>query len=113
MTTQYFPHIRGGCTVYVGGHDTEITDVRFVLAFYGEDPEKIVAAFWKEHRGDFVIVPLFGFGAVPRRELCTKRSLATALQSVVIEPNGFVAGKWKTLCEQMNVPWPERLTKAA
>ena len=111
--TEYFPHVRGGCTIYVGGHDTEITDVRFVLAFYGEDPEKVIEAFWREYRGDFVVVPLFGFGAVPRRELCSKESLTAALQSVTIEPGGFVEQKWKILCEQISVTWPERLTKAA
>jgi hypothetical protein len=37
----------------------------------------------------------------------------TALRTVTIEPGGFVMQKWKTLCDQMSVAWPKRLTKAA
>ena len=111
--TEYFPHTKGGCTIYVDGHDAEIADVRFVLAYFGEDPAKVIAQFWQEHRGDFAIVPLFAYGAAPRRELTSQQSLVTALQSVTLEPGSFVEMKWKQLCEQMAVSWPKRLTAAA
>lgn len=111
--TEFFPHVRGGCTIYVGGHDTEAINVRFVLANFGEDAEKVIEQFWREYRGDFVVVPLFGFGAVPRRELCTQHSLVTALQTVKIEPGGMIEQKWQRLCEQMHVAWPKRLTTQA
>jgi hypothetical protein len=83
--------------------------VRFALAFFGEDPAKVIEQFWKEHRGDFVITPLFAYGAVPRRDLCTQQSLSEALRTVTIEPGGTVEMKWKKLCEQMDVAWPKRL----
>ena len=113
--TDHFPHVRGSFSIYCGGRDDAIDQVRFVLAFFGEDPAKIVEAFWKEHRysGDFTIVPLFAFGAVPRRDLCTQESLVAALRSVTIEPGGIVETKWKRLCEQMHVAWPKRLIQAA
>ena len=60
-----------------------------------------------------LVVPLFAYGEVPRRELCTQESLEAALQTVVIEPGGQIEQKWKLLCEQMHVAWPQRLTKAA
>jgi hypothetical protein len=109
--TEYFPHVRGSFSIYVGGRDDAIDTVRFVLGFFGEDPAKIVEAFWKEHRGDFTVIPLFAHGnaAVPRRELCTQKSLVDALQSVVIEPGSMTEQKWRLLCEQMNVSWPKRL----
>jgi hypothetical protein len=113
--TELFPHVRGSFSIYVGGRADAIDQVRFVLAFFGEDPAKVVEQFWKEHRsGDFTVVPLFGYGQqVPRRELCTQESLVDALRTVVIEPGGQIEQKWKLLCEQMNVAWPKRLTQAA
>jgi hypothetical protein len=35
--------------------------------------------------------------------------LASALQTVQLEPGGFIEMKWRELCEQMNVAWPKRL----
>jgi hypothetical protein len=80
-----------------------------VLAFFGEDPAKVVEAFWQEHRGDFTVVQVFGYGAVPRRELCSQESLVGALRTVSIERGSMIELKWKQLCEQMNVAWPKRL----
>jgi len=40
---------------------------------------------------------------VPRRDLCTQQSLVAALQSVTLEPGGFIEMKWRKLCEDMNV----------
>ena len=107
--TDHFPHVRGSFSIYVGGRDDTIDNVRFVLAFFGEDPTKVIEAFWQEHHGDYAIVPLFAYGAVPRRELCTQKSLTAALQTVDIGPGRFTEMKWKKLCEQMNVAWPKRL----
>jgi hypothetical protein len=111
--TELFQHVKGGFTIYAGGSDVEIPDVRFALANFGEDAAKIVERFWRERSGDFIIVPLFGYGGVPRRELCTQQSLVDALQSVTIEPGSFTEMKWKELCQQMSVAWPKRLTKEA
>ncbi len=107
--TEHFEHTRGSFTIYVGGRDDAIDNVRFVLAFFGEDPAKVIEAFWKEHRGDYAIVPLFAYGAVPRRDLCTQHSLVAALQTVTLEPGGVIEQRWRKLCEQMNVAWPKRL----
>ena len=107
--TDFFPHVRGSFSIYVGGRDDAIDNVRFVLGFFGEDAQLIVEQFWREHRGDFVVVPLFGYGAVPRHELCTQESLVTALRTVTIGPNSTTEMKWKKLCEQMSVAWPKRL----
>ena len=104
-----FQHVKGGFTIYAGGSDVEIPDVRFALANFGEDAALVVERFWRERNGDFVVVPLFGYGGVPRRELCTQPSLITALQSVTIEPGSVTEMRWKALCEQMHVAWPKRL----
>jgi hypothetical protein len=111
--TGFFPHTRGSFTLYCGGADDAISNVRFVLGHFGEDAQLIVEQFWKEHRGDYTIVPVFGYGGVPRRELCTQQSLVTALQSVSIEAGGMIEMKWKKLCEELHVAWPKRLTAAA
>jgi hypothetical protein len=107
--TEFFPHTKGGFTIYAGGSDVEITDVRFVLANFGEDAAKVIEQFWKERCGDFVLVPVFAYGGVPRRELCTQQSLVAALQTVAFDPNGFVGMKWRKLCQEMNVALPKRL----
>ena len=108
-----FPHIRGSFSIYVGDRSDAIDNVRFVLGFFGEDAQLIIEQFWKEHRGDFTVVPLFAYGAVPRRELCTQRSLTAALQTVTIGAGSFDEMKWKKLCEQFDVAWPKRLQSKA
>ena len=110
--TEYFKHVRGGSTIYLGGDHVEITDTRFVLAHYGEDADKVIEAFWDERRGDFLIIPLFAYGAVPRRELCSQKSLVAALQTVTIEPGSTVEMRWRKLCDEMAVSWPKRLIAA-
>ena len=107
--TEYFKHVRGGFTLYCHGDSGDIADVRYVLGIFGEDPAKILEAFWQERTGDFLVVPLFAYGGVPRRQLSSQQSLTAALQSVTIEPGGFVEMKWKELCQQMSVAWPKRL----
>jgi hypothetical protein len=111
--TDFFSSTRGGITLYVDSHDGTLTDCRFVMARFGEDPDKVVATFWREH-GDanFSIVPLFAYGSAPRAALCTQRSLAAAMQSVEIEPSGVVEQQWRAACEALNVAWPKRLQAA-
>jgi hypothetical protein len=113
MTEGFFPHVRGGITIYCGGANDAITNVRFVLAYFGEDPTKVIEEFWKEHRGDFLIVPVFAYGLPPRRELSTQRSLSAALQTVCFEAGSPAERGWKTVCEQMSVAWPKRFQQAA
>ena len=109
----FFSHIRGSYSIYVGGRDDGIDNVRFVLGFFGEDAQLIIEQFYKEHprATDFTVVPLFAFGAVPRRELCSQESLVEALRTVRIEPGGMIEQKWKQLCEQLAVAWPKRLQR--
>ena len=102
--TEFFSSVRGARSVYCSSDDGQLTDARFVLARFGEDPDKVVAAFWREHGdGRFSIVPLFAYGAPPRKELCTKQSLTAALKSAKIEPNE--RSKW-------HGNQPARLTKS-
>lgn len=111
--TEHFQHVRGGFTLYLGGDHGDISDCRFVLGHFGEDADKIIKAFWQERRGDFVVVPLFCYGAPPRRELCTQQSLAAAVKTLTIEPGGMVEKKWKEVCLHLNVAWPSRLSPKA
>jgi hypothetical protein len=109
--TEFFPHVRGSFSIYVGGDGDTIENVRFVLANFGEDPARVVEMFWKQRGGggDYVVVPLFGYGGVPRRELTSQQSLSEALRTVRLDAGGFVEKKWKQLCQDMNVSWPKRL----
>jgi hypothetical protein len=84
--------------------------VRFILVRQGEDPDLAIAAFWKEHRGHWSVVPLYSYGAAPRSELCTARSLAAALQVATIPTEA--TQKWRAACELHNVAWPRRLEAA-
>jgi hypothetical protein len=103
--TEFFGSVRGALSVYCSSDDGQLTDARFVLARFGEDPDKVVAAFWREHGdGRFAIVPLFAYGSPPRPELCTRSSLREALKTARFEENGTVAMAWKAACEAHNVP---------
>lgn len=103
--TEYFGHVRGGFTTYVPGDGNSITECRRLLMFHGEDVAKVNEQFWKEHSGDFVIVPETGYGVPPRPELCTKQSLTEALKTASIEPNGEIERAWKKACELHGVCW--------
>ena len=105
---KYFGRVKGGMTLHC--EDVEGTSVRFILGRFGEDPTKLIDAFWEEQTGDFEIVPLFSYGAGPRSELCTARSLAVALQTLSVELGGRVEQQWKAACEAHSVAWPKRLT---
>jgi hypothetical protein len=76
--------------------------------FHGEDVAKVIEQFWREHSGDFVIVPETGYGVPPRPELCSKQSLQAALKTASIEPGGEVERAWKKACEFHGVPWSVR-----
>jgi hypothetical protein len=80
--TEFFGSVRGALSVYCSSDEGQLTDARFVLARFGEDQDKVVAAFFHEHSdARFSIVPLFAYGSPPRKELCTKQSLTAALKS--------------------------------
>jgi hypothetical protein len=111
--TEFFGGVRGALSVYCDSDDGQLADARFVLARFGEDPDKVVATFWREHNsGNFSVIPLFAYGVAPRSELCSQRSLAAALQTVTIEPSSVVEQQWKVVCEAHNVAWPKRLQAA-
>ena len=42
--TEFFSSVRGALSVYCSSDDGQLTDARFVLARFGEDPDKVVAA---------------------------------------------------------------------
>ena len=103
--TEFFGSVRGALSVYCSSDDGQLTDARFVLARFGEDQDKVVAAFFHEHSdARFSIVPLFAYGSPPRKELCRKQSLTAALKSAKIEPNGTVEQAWKEACLLHKVP---------
>jgi hypothetical protein len=106
---KYFERVTGGLVLHT--EDVDDARVHCVLCRHGEDPAKAIGQFWAEYEGvaDFTIVPLFSFGGIPRAALCTPQSLASALQSVTLEPNSIVEKRWKELAEKLNVAWPRRL----
>jgi hypothetical protein len=108
-----FEHAHGRFTLYVDTDGDHLTDVRFILGMIGEDSELLVQKFWKEEgEGDFLVIPVFAYGRPPRSHLCTKRSLAAALQSVQLEPGSTVEQRWKILADDLGVAWPVRLRAA-
>jgi hypothetical protein len=88
--SKYFGRIKGTMTLHC--EDVDATGVRFILGRFGEDPTKLINAFWKEYDGvgGFEVIPLFSYGNAPRSELCTQQSLASALQTVTLEPDSLV-----------------------
>jgi hypothetical protein len=110
--TGFFDRVRGAPTTYLDATDGNMTDIRLVIARFGEDPEKVLRQFWKEHDGTFAVVPLFAYGNAPRKELCTARSLAAAVQSVDLETGSAAEQQWKTACEHHCVAWPKRLQQS-
>jgi hypothetical protein len=114
MPTDHFSRTSGSFTLYTGSEKDHMAQVRFCLARFGEDPDKVLKAFWTEHKtGDFAVVPLFAYGLPPRRELCTPKSLSSALAQVDLQPGGLPWMKWKALADQLNVTWPVRLREKA
>jgi hypothetical protein len=108
--TTYFEHIKGGFSLYVDTEDVSLSNVRFLLMRYGEDPDVVLKTFWEEHpNGDFLVCPMTAYGLPPRRKLCSQKSLSAALQTVVLEHDGFFEKKWKQLAEEFEVAWPKRL----
>ena len=80
--TEYFDRLKGGTTIYYGSEG--VSDVRLILMHFGEDPARVIDAFWQEKKGDFLVVPIVAYGAPPRRDLCSQTSLLGALQTVTI-----------------------------
>jgi hypothetical protein len=111
---EFFGSVRGALSVYCDNNDGALTDARFVLARFGEDPALVVAQFWREHNSaNFSVIPLFAHGNPPRTELCSQRSLASALQTVTLEASGVVEQQWQQVCAAHNVAWPKRLESKA
>ena len=109
--TKFFEHVRGGFSIHVDGEGPYVPAVRFCLARFGEDADRVLKVFWQEvGAGDFEVVPLFSHGAAPRLELCTQRSLAAALQIVTLEPSSYSEKQWKQVAQALDVQWPARLT---
>jgi hypothetical protein len=93
--------------------DGQLPDVRFVHYRFGEDVNKVVAQFWKEHTsGDFSISPAMAYGAAPRMGLCSKASLTEALKTAFIVPDSITEQQWRKVCEHYGVAWPTRLRVA-
>jgi hypothetical protein len=111
--TEYFGRVRGAPTTYLDATDGNMTDVRLCIARFGEDPEKVLKAFWKEHDGTFAVVPLFAYGLPPRKALCSAKSLAVAVQYVELETGSTSEQEWKAACQRYNVAWPKRLEPKA
>jgi hypothetical protein len=113
MSGPYFENVKGGFSIYTDASaDGSAPNVRFCLAYFGEDAEKVLEAFHKEHRTDCLMVPIFGYGSMgPRIELSSPRSLAAALATATIEPDGVVGQQWRAACEYHGVAWPKRLSR--
>lgn len=105
--TEYFDRLKGGTTIYYGSEG--VSDVRLILMHFGEDPARVIDAFWQEKKGDFLVVPIVAYGAPPRRDLCSQTSLLGALQTVTIGLGGTEEKQWREVCAFHNVTWPRRL----
>jgi hypothetical protein len=110
MTTHYFDRVRQAPSTYVDSHDGALTDVRMCVARVGEDANKVLDAFWREHRGgSFSVIPLFAVGNAPRKELCSARSLTSALQTLgELDAGSAIEQQWRAACEAHAVAWPKR-----
>ena len=83
----FFEHVRGGFSIHVEGEGPFVPAVRFCLARFGEDADRVLTAFWQEvGAGDFEVVPLFSLRSRTSPRVMHSRSLAAALQTVSIEP---------------------------
>lgn len=113
--TDFFGKLRNAPSTYLDDNDGALSDVRLVIYRFGEDPQTVIQTFFEEHRGhaNFAIIPLPAYGLPPRKELCTQKSLVSALQVAVVEPNSVQEQSWKSCCELHSVSWPKRLTAAA
>jgi len=47
--TEFFSSVRGALSVYCSSDDGQLTDARFVLARFGEDPDKVATARFEEN----------------------------------------------------------------
>ena len=105
---KFFDRLRGGITVYYSSE--AVNDSRFIILHFGEDPNVAMDAFWRDHEGDFEVVPLIGYGHAPRPELCSKQSLTQALKTAKFDENSSTGQGWKAACERHGERlWPDRL----
>jgi hypothetical protein len=93
MAKQHFNERYSGVVLQADQKDL-MRDVRFCLARYGEDLQKVLAAFETEH-GRLACVPLFCHGLAPRKELCTPESLTAAYLTVA--PPEHLEEAWAAL----------------
>jgi hypothetical protein len=109
----FFSHVLGGHTTYVSSDGNSLTNTRHITVHFGEDPQTAIRQFWLEHpEGDYLIVPDIAYGAAPRPELCTKRSLQDALREADITPGSATEQQWRKCCEALGVKWPKHLEAA-
>jgi hypothetical protein len=109
MKGGFFEHPRSVGTIYCDKEGDSLADCRFLLARFGEDPSRVVEAFWNEWpAGNFQVAPIFSYGLPPRRSLCTPQSLAAALRTFKLEPNSELERQWREACEYHGVPWTKQ-----
>ena len=100
--SQHFSKQVSAPAVYVSGGAGPNT-IRLCLGHHGEYPRKIVTALWDEHRnGDFLAVPIFACEP-PRKELCTKQSLAAAYRDGLLD-----VGQVEQLLKDFGIIPPKR-----
>jgi hypothetical protein len=110
--TEYFDRIKSVGTIYLSDEhgDGQLADIRLVAYRFGEDVERVVTQFWKEHPNvAFSIAPVASYGSPPRSALCTKRSLEAALKTVSLEIGSRTEQQWRAACAHYRVTWPARL----
>jgi hypothetical protein len=112
---EYFNHCRGGFTLYSTKHADHMMHPAFALAYMGEDVQLVVDQFWRESSTnmDIVVIPIFAFGSPPRRKLTTPESLATALETIHLQPGSALTMRYQELARDLGVAWPKRLEQAA
>ena len=58
-----------------------LSAIKFCVANFGEDVGKVTAAFLKEHGHNYITIPVVVVNGVPRKEFCTRQSLAAAAKA--------------------------------
>lgn len=106
---ELFGRVRAVTTMYTP--DVEDINPRFVLAIFGEDAALVVQQCSEETPGDFLPVPVFAYNAVPRRQLCSQRSLSAALAVVDLQVDSIPWKQWRELAEEFGCAWPKRLSR--
>jgi hypothetical protein len=110
----FFSHTSGGFVLYSAKEGDTVSGCRFALARFGEDPSLVLQQFWDEQPGgNFVVAIVWGHGQPPRRSLCSKHSILSALETIMPEPGSAVEQRWKELCRDLGAAWPRHLQEVA